>query len=353
MKKSKISLALCIIMIFTLVFTGCGGSGSGSGSDTDTGNAKAETITCSLGSVAAETSVQIQAAKMFADKVKEYTDGSVVINVFPAGQIGSDESMAEDMERGTLEFSFLNQGSCAGLDQMLDFHYLPFIATNYEEADKLFYGDGVIPTTLKETLANHKITVLGWYENEFRGLSNSKHEVKTAADMKGLKLRVPGSAAIKGFFTEAGAQTVTIAMPELYTALQQKTVDGQDNGVLITHDNKLEENNKYYTYLKHVYAMSAICVSDAAWSKFSDDQKAAIEKAAQEVQPWEIKATRDQIDQYLDTMKQNGVTVTELTDADVATFMPAAEKTWESMKSVYGADKIEQLKAEVAAVRGE
>lgn len=349
MKKSKISIVVCIIMMFALVFTGCGGSGS----DTDTGNVQEETITCSLGSVAAETSVQIEAANMFADKVKEYTNGSVVINVFPAGQIGSDESMAEDMERGTLEFSFLNQGSCTGLDQMLDIHYLPFIATNYEEADKLFYGDGVIPTTLKETLANHKIRVLGWYENEFRGLSNSKHEVKTVDDLKGLKLRVPGSAAIKGFFTECGAQTVTIAMPELYTALQQKTVDGQDNGVLITHDNKLEENNKYYTYLKHVYAMSAICVSDAAWSKFSEDQKAAIQKAVEEVQPWEIQATRDQIDEYLATMKENGVTITELTDADIATFMPAAERTWDNMKSVYGEDKIDQLKAEVAAVRGE
>ena len=331
-------------MIFALLFTGCGGSGSDTDAGAGTDTSSAETFVCSLGSVAAETSVQIEAARMFAEKVKEYSGGTVEINVFPAGQIGSDESMAEDMERGVLEFAFLNQGSCAGLDQMLDIHYLPFIVTNYEEADKLFYGDGVIPTTLKETLAKHKIRVLGWYENEFRGLSNSKHEVKTVDDLKNLKLRVPGSAAIKGFFTEAGAQTVTIAMPELYTALQQKTVDGQDNGILITHDNKLEENNKYYTYLKHVYAMSAICVSEAAWEKFSPEQQAAIQKAAEEVQPWQIQATRDQIDEYIAEMKANGVIFTELTDEDIATFMPAAERTWENMKSIYGEDKIEELK---------
>jgi tripartite ATP-independent transporter DctP family solute receptor len=311
-----------------------------------------KSFTVSLGSVAADSSNQIAAARMFADKVKEYTGGTVIIRVFPAGQIGSDESMAEDMERGALEFSFLNQGSCAGLDPMFDIHYLPFIATSFKEADQLYYGDGVIPTILKKTFAKHKIHVVGWYENEFRGLSNSKREVRTADDLKGLKLRVPGSAAIKGFFTEAGAQTVTITMPELYTALQQKTVDGQDNGVLITYDNKLTETNRYYTYLKHVYAMSAMAVSESFWKQLSDGQKAAIGKAASEAQSWQIKTTRDQIGEYLNRMKADKVIITELSDKDIATFLPVAERTWDSLKSRYGEDAIEKLKAEVAKVRG-
>src|SRR5690554_5354815 len=124
MKMRSICILLCLVLVFVFALTGCGVSGN----DEAEGE-RARTFTVSLGSVAAETSNQIAAARMFADKVKEYTDGSIVINVFPAGQIGSDESMAEDLSRGNLEFAFLNQGSCAGLDQMLDFHYLPFIAT--------------------------------------------------------------------------------------------------------------------------------------------------------------------------------------------------------------------------------
>lgn len=348
MRRKKYFWILCVLLVLSLAFTGCGPAeteGEGEG--------EVPTITASLGSVAAETSNQIEAARMFADKVNEYTDGTVTINVFPAGQIGSDESMAEDLSRGNLEFSFLNQGSCAGFDQMLDVHYLPFIARNYEEADLLYYGDGVIPTTLKETLASHDITVLGWYENEFRGLSNSVREVRTAADLQNMKLRVPGSAAIKDFFTEAGAQAVIIAMPELYTALQQGTVDGQDNGVLITHDNKLDETNAFYTYLKHVYAMSAICVSDVTWNQFNADQQDAILRAAQEAQEWQVQATRDQIDGYMEEMVAQGVQIYELTDEDIATFVEVADRTWENMKSVYGEDLIEALKAEVAEVRGE
>lgn len=260
--------------------------------------------------------------------------------------------MCEDLSRGALEFAFLNQGSCAGFDQMLDCHYLPYIARNYDEADKLFYGDGIIPTTLTQTLNSHGINVIGWYENEFRGMS-SYNEIKTAADVSGLKMRVPGSAAIKDYFTQLGAQCVTLTMGELYTALQQKTCDGQDNGVLITHDNMLDEVNDHYTYTRHVYAVSVMAVSDITWKQLSADQQTAVLKAAAEAQEWEIKATRDQIDQYLQEMKDSGVVVHELTDDEMATFVDVADKTWENMRSVYGDAYIDGLKAEVAAVRGE
>lgn len=346
MKKRNFLVAMAMTAV--MLMSGCGGGGGG-----DEAASGDQSFTCSLGSVAAETSNQIEAARMFADKVAEYTDGTVTINVFPGGQIGSDESMAEDLERGNLEFAFLNQGSCAGLDQMFDFHYLPYIARDYDEADALYYGDGVVPTTLKETFAKHNMQVLGWYENEYRGLSNSKHEVATVDDIKGMKLRVPGSAAIKGYFEAAGAQTVTIAMPELYTALQQGTVDGQDNGILITHDNKLEEKNEYYTYTRHVYAMSGMVASNAIWEQFSDAQKDAILKAAAETQEWQVAESRNQIADYMDEMAANGVTFTELTDEQLDTFVQVAEGVWEDMKAVYGEDKIDALKAEVAALRGE
>ncbi len=83
------------------------------------------------------------------------------------------------------------------MDPLLDFSYLPYIAENNEQADQLFYGSGIIPATIKETLKKHNIHALGFYELEFRGLTNSKHTVKTPAEMKGLKLRVPVPARSK------------------------------------------------------------------------------------------------------------------------------------------------------------
>lgn len=347
MKRSVCKLFAVLTMVSIL--TACGSGTSESAGSTGEG---VNGVTYSLGSVAAETSVQIEAAKMFADAVNEYTNGAITINVFPASQLGSDESMCEDLSRGALEFAFLNQGSCAGFDQMLDCHYLPYIARNYDEADQLFYGDGIIPTTLTETLNSHGIQVIGWYENEFRGLSANR-EISTAEDVSGLKIRVPGSEAIKDYFTQLGAQCVTLTMGELYTALQQNTCDGQDNGVLITHDNMLDEVNRYYTYTQHVYAVSAMAVSDSIWQQLSAEQQDAILRAAAEAQEWEIQATRDQINEYLAEMESNGVTVHQLTEDELQTFIDKADATWENMRSVYGDEYIDTLKEEVAAVRGE
>lgn len=363
--RHRVFNCLMAAMLGATILTGCASDSGAGSSETVAPDQQAEesakteaspegvnSAVYSLGSVAAETSVQIEAAKMFADRVSELTDGAITINVFPASQLGSDESMCEDLSRGVLEFAFLNQGSCAGFDQMLDCHYLPYIARNYEEADALFYGDGVIPTTLAKTLNSHGIEVIGWYENEFRGLS-SNAEVTCADDVKNLKLRVPGSAAIKDYFTELGAQCVTLTMGELYTALQQNTCDGQDNGVLITHDNMIDEVNKYYTYTRHVYAVSAMAVSTQIWNQFSEDQQEAVMTAAKEAQEWEVEATRTQIADYLEEMEANGVTIHELSEEELQTFVDVADRTWETMRGVYGDEYIDDLKAEVAAVRGE
>lgn len=341
--KRKIKEIVSLISIFVLL-VGCDSVKS----TTDSGE---RIFQASLGSVASEKSNQIEAARMFSAKVNEYTNGSIKINVFPGGQIGSDESMVEELERGFLEFAFLNQGSCAGLDQLFDFHYLPYIARNYKEVDKLFYQNGIIQKTLTETFNKHGIEVLGWYENEYRGISNSEREIKVPQDLKGLKIRVPSSKAIRSYFEELGAQTVTMSMGELYTALQQGTVDGQDNGVLITHDNKLEETGPYYSYTKHVYAMSGIVVSQKMWDKFSARQKEGIIKAAKETQEWQIKASRNQIDEYINTMKSKGITFAELTDDEIMQFAEIADNVWTKMESVYGKDRIDQLRKEVKAVR--
>lgn len=340
-------LFICLVAI-GLLLAGCADV-SGPSSSGGTSNAKGKNFR--LGMVAAQNSVQHQAAEKFAELVNEKTDGSISISVFPAGQIGSDESLGQDLSRGTLEFAFINQGSMSGMDKLLDFHYLPYIVSNYAQADKLYYGDGIIPQTMKETLAKHKIKALGWYELEFRALSNSKKPVKKPEDLKGLRLRVPGSQAIMGFFNSVGAQTVTIAMPELYTALQQGTVDGQDNGLLITYDNKLHETNQHYTRLNHVFATGTIAMSEKTWAALSEEEQAAVTEAAKEAQDWEIKEERKVTESYVDKMKDEGVKVIELTDEETAEFQKIGQNVWESLYDTYGKERIDKLREEVELVK--
>lgn len=340
MKLRKTAAGTITVAVAALALAGCSEAGAGD----------AEQRTLRLGMVAAEGSVQHEAAEYFAEAVSEASDGSLEIQVFPAGQIGSDESLGQDLSSGALDFAFLNQGSMAGLDPLLDFHYLPYIVTNYAQADELYYGDGIIPQTMTETLAKHDIRALGWYELEFRGLSTSKGPVETVDDIQGQKIRVPGSAAIGAIFEEVGAQPVTIPMPELYSALQQRTVDGQDNGLLITYDNRFFEINDHFTLTRHVYASGTIAASESIWATLSEEEAGWIEDAAQETQEWEIAAEREATEEYTQLMQDEGVEVTELDDAAMEEFQEAGRAVWDEMADVYGVDRIAALREEVDAV---
>ncbi|HJX79311.1 TRAP transporter substrate-binding protein [Glutamicibacter sp.] len=304
-----------------------------------------------LGMVAASGSVQHKSAERFAKKISDDSDGKLQVEVFPSGQIGSDESLGQDLSMGGLDFAFLNQGSMAGMDPLLDFHYLPYIAANYAQADKLFYGDGIIPTTMHETLAKNNIRALGWYELEYRGVSTSDGAVHTPQDLEGQKIRVPGSAAIRAFFEQLHAHPTTIPFPELYTALQQRTVDGQDNGLILTFDNRFYEINKFYTMIRHVYATGTIAMSEEAYEGLSEEEAAIVENAAQDAQTWEVAEERKLTDSYIKKMREDGVEVTELTESELSAFQTVGQSVWQQMEERYGADRIAQLRQEVNAVK--
>ncbi|GAA1487963.1 TRAP transporter substrate-binding protein [Brachybacterium sacelli] len=306
--------------------------------------------TLRLGMVAAEGSVQHRSAQLFAQEVIRATEGRLYVDVFPSGQLGSDETLGQSLAMGGLDLAFINQGSMAGLDPMLDFHYLPYIVTDYDEADRIFFGDGLIPRLMTETLASHDIRALGWYELEFRGVSTRDGLARSPEQLAGKKIRVPGSAAIGAFFEAAGAVAVTVSMPELYSALQQGTVDGQDNGMIITYDNRLHETNPFYTRTKHVYATGTIGMSEKVWPSLSSSDQDALLAAARTAQDWEVRAERELTEEYVANLRDDGAEVVELTDAELSEYRELGLAIWDDMTSIYGEGNIAALRDEVAAL---
>lgn len=339
----KWSISAIILAICFMVLAACGGESS----STDVKGTSEPVLKLRLGHIFPVDSVKDQAAKLFAKRIEEETDGAIQISTFPAAQLGGDEVMAQDISRGTLEMSFINQGSLSGLDPLLDFHYLPYIVTTYEEADKIYYGDGIIPNLMTETLANHNMTTLGFFENEFRGVSNSVRKVQEIEDLKSLKLRVPGSQAIKGFFEESGVQALVMPFNELYLALQQGTVDGQDNGLLLTGDSKFQEVNKYYSLLNHVYATGSIVINTEKFEGLTAEQQEIFKKVGEEVQTWQVENNRKASGEYIKMLEDAGVEVTELTEEQIGKFREFGLSQWDNYKATYGADRIEALKEEL------
>ncbi len=305
-----------------------------------------------LGHVFAINSPVDEASKDFARLVSERTKGEITIALFPNSQLGGDEALARELSRGSIELAFLNPGSLAGLDPLFDIHYLPYIVTSFKEADAIFYNpQGVLQTTLRSTLNKHKMQALGFFELEFRAVTNSKQAVEKVADLKGLKLRVPGSAGIKGFFEAAGAQAVAMPFPELFTALQQGTVDGQDNGASITFNSRLFEAQKFMTTTNHVYAMGAITASERLWGRLSAEQKKILQDTAAEVSARQIQKNRELNASFLKKIGEGGVRVTVPTPEAMAEFQRVGDSLWDKLAPIYGAERVKALRDEVAKLR--
>lgn len=304
-----------------------------------------------LGHIYSSTSTQQEGALRFAELVEEKTSGAVTIDVFPDGQLGGDEALGEDLGRGALDFAFLGVGSMSGVNPLLDFHYLPYIATTYDEVDALFYGDGIIRQTLEGELEKLDIVPLAKYEVEFRSVTNSRHAVQSVDDLTGLKLRVPGSAAIRGFFDAAAAQTVIMPFPELLAALEQRTVDGQDNGIQMTKDSGLSSSQTHITLTNHVMATGFIAGGQQLWETLDEDTRAAILEAAQEAQEFQVSMSRERAGTYVADLRAEGNEVVELTTAQMKEFQKFGLALWDGLAGVYGAERIASLKAELEALR--
>ena len=314
--------------------------------------AMAQEVKARMGHVFAANSPMDQAAQEFAKLVGERTKGKIAITIFPASQLGGEMAQARELSRGSLEMALLNPGSLAGLNPLLDIHYLPYIATDFKAVDAIFYNSkGVLQTTLRETLNKQGIETLGFFELEFRAVTNSSRPVEKPADLKGLKLRVPGSAAIKTFFEDAGTQVVVMPFPELFTALQQKTVDGQDNGANITYESRLFETQKYMTLTNHVYAMGTVASSSKFWSKLSDADKKVLTDTAAEVTKKQIQKNRQMNAEFLQKIESGGIKLIRPSAQAMAEFEKVGQGVWEKLSATYGADRIAALRQEAAAAR--
>ena len=307
-----------------------------------------------LGHVFAINSTQDQASKEFARLVSERTKGEIKITVFPTGQLGSDEAMARAMAGGSLELAFLNVGSLTGLDPLLDMQYLPYIATNFKEADAIFYNpNGILQKTQRAQMAKYKMRALDFYEIEFTGMTNSKVAVERVADLNGLKFRVPGSAVLKAFFDAAGAQTVTLPWPEVFTALQQRTIDGQGNGASLVYSGRLFEVQKFMTTANQAYLTGAITIGDALWARMTDEQKKIVQAAATEAATAQVKKNRDQNAFFLKQIIANGMKVSVPSPAAMLEFQRVGDTIWNKFTPVYGAERIAALREEIRIVRGQ
>ncbi|WP_232302671.1 DctP family TRAP transporter solute-binding subunit [Elstera litoralis] len=195
----------------------------------------------------------------FGDLVKEKTGGKITVSQFPGGQLGGDLQTVSALQGGTIDMTVLNAGLLVGLDKRFAVLDFPFLFAEPKEADAIV--DGPIGTKLHAGLAEKGLVGLGYWELGFRNVTNSKLPITKIEDFKGLKLRVLQSPLFIDLFNTLGANSVPMPFPELYAALEQKVVDGQENPMTTILGGKFNEVQKYVSETRHIYNAQSVLIS--------------------------------------------------------------------------------------------
>lgn len=320
MKKKALSILLTFVLIFTMCFAlaGCGGSDSGDGE---------QAVVLHFGSSQGTTHAWYEAATAFKDTVEKESNGSVTIQIDFGGVWGTDKDHAEQVQSGALDMYI---GSTVGADAVVNeigFVNLPYFINSYEKVDDLIYN-GWVGETITKDMENAGFKMLGLTDCDFRWISNSKHEIKSAADLKGLKMRVPETPMFLKFFEALGSNPTSMAFTELPSALQQKTVEGQDNGPVLSYTNGLYEFNKYWVKSNHSFAAAVVVMNQGKWDSLSAEQQEVVAKAAEQYCLDVRTLIREDVEEMTQKMIDAGCEVIEVSDQLDKDMRAAAEKVW-------------------------
>lgn len=274
----------------------------------------------------------------FANEVKKETDGRVVIQLYPSGQLGNEKDMVEGLTFGTVDGGLIGGGSFQSIDPKFGIEALPYAWPTHEAAYKAF--DGKLGKYLFDLLGKKGIVGLAWWENGFRHITNNKKPVVKPEDLKGLKLRVTPDKMRLDTFKLLGAAPMAINFGELYSALQQGVVDGQENPYAIIYSNAFNEVQKYLSKSGHIWGSAVLCVNSDVWNKLSAKDKETVRKLAQKWCAAQRKETIKEENEFLDKLKAKGMKVN---DVDKAAFQKAVQPVWKSYESTFGKELMDMV----------
>jgi tripartite ATP-independent transporter DctP family solute receptor len=272
----------------------------------------------------------------FARIVEEKSKGDIKVQVFPSSQLGNDRDMAEGMRLGSVDLS-LNAGVLSNFEPRLGLLEIPYIFRDAEHMRKVL--NGPIGEELATALQKSGIRVLGWWERGPRELTANK-PVKTVADLKGMKVRVPEIPVSIDAWRSFGANPTPMAFGEVYSGLQQKVIDGQENPLAIINSAKLNEVQKYVIKTNHVYGYVALAMSEKSWQKLTPDQRRVVADAAKEATAFENSLVWTNESQLAKELQGKGM---EFVETDLKSFADAAKPVHEKYAQKLGKDLYDRI----------
>lgn len=298
---------------------------------TSIGVAKAKITIKIANNQASSHPFSISLNEKFVKIVNEQTKGEIEVVVFDDGQLGSHRDVAEGLQLGTVDAGVIAIAGLRVFDEKAQILYLPYLFNSREHAFDLLDGD--FGNYLFKLIEAKGAKGLGWMESGYRHITNSVRPIYKPEDLKGVKIRVPEIPIQISTFKALGANPTPIAFGELFTALQQGTVDGQENPLPIIYSSHFDEVQKYLSLSGHVWNPEALLISLHTWNKLSDEQKLIIQEAAKVTVAYERELCANMQNELIQQLKEKGMEVNEV---DIDAFKSATKVVYDEYSSQFG-----------------
>jgi tripartite ATP-independent transporter DctP family solute receptor len=272
------------------------------------------------------------------------------VRAIGAAALGPDTQMQQALIGGAQEMMVGSTATLVGISKEMALWDTPFLFNNAKEADAVL--DGPIGQKVMAKLQDKGMVGLTYWENGFRNLTNSKRPVTKLEDLDGVKLRVMQNNVFLDSFKTLGANAVPMPFSELFSALETKTVDGQENPFNTILSSKFFEVQKYLSITNHVYSPWIITVSKKWWDGLSKDEQKILQDAANASRPFERKDTRDEAGKALADLKAKGMQINELSPTESARMRDKLTRVNASIAANVGMDLWNETRTELGKLRG-
>ncbi|GAX90177.1 TRAP transporter substrate-binding protein [Effusibacillus lacus] len=336
--KRKWTAALTVLLGAALTLTACGGGKQ----QTTTGTSKddGKTYTFKAGHSLTENHPYHLSLKQLKENVEKRTNGKVKIEVYPLSQLGAERELTEALSLGTADMSISSTAPIANFYPAIGVVDLPFLFGSREHATKVL--DGKVGQDLLKGLEKSGIIGLAWGENGFRHITNSKKEIKSPEDLKGIKIRTQENKIHIAAFEALGAKPTPMAWTEALTALQQGVVEAQENPAIVADQYKLYESKQTFMSLTgHVYSPAVFMFSKSKWDTLPPDIQKIIAEEAKAAAKFEREQIAKMEEESLKKLKEKGVKIFE--NVDKKPFRDAIKPVYEKYESQFGKKLIEDI----------
>lgn len=339
--KKVISLILVAVMVLSIGLTGCA---SKAPAGDQGGQASDKKVTLKFSTTTSDTSTWTLGAQKFAEIIKDKSNGRIEVKVYPNDQLsgGNQSKGIEMLMSGSTDITFHSNIIYSVMDERFGVISLPFLINDTETADKVLSGSG--GEAINKILLEKNIMGLGFGENGFRQLTNNKKPIEAPADMSGLKIRVPGIKMFISLYKTLGADPIAMNFGEVFTSLQQGTIDGQENPTDVISSSKINEVQKYMSVWDYSYDAIIFGMNKDKFESFSAEDQELIRQAAKEACEYQRQINREKAQTQTQEFKDGGMQVNVLTNEQKAVFKEAVQPVYTEYEPIMGKDLIDAFK---------